>query len=101
MFVPKKSEPQLPDVLANPDDMSRMMEYAKRTIVTVEWLKHEIDKGKHPARSFAAFRVIVNDEPWGVIVIDSREPDGILQMSRLNGKFSPYGKAITPLLERV
>lgn len=98
-FVPKKGESPLPDVLGDQTE-ENMQTYAERTNVKVRWLKHEIHKDKHPAMSFAAFRVQVKGKPWGVIVLDSREPEGIVQRG-LSGKYSPYGKSITPLLGRV
>lgn len=63
---------ELPDLSADPpsDDWKR---YAEATGVTVEWLRQE----RPHARSFCGIPVQIKGKPWGVIVLDSRNPQKI------------------------
>jgi len=50
-------------------------EYAQRTLVTPEVVRQRIAEGKTLARSYCGIPVEVRGKMWGVIVIDSRNPE--------------------------
>jgi len=67
---------QLPEITATSVDTD-IAEYAKKTYVTVAWVKKRLEEKKTLARSLAAIPIEVDNKPWGVIVIDSTEPTGV------------------------
>jgi len=48
--------------------------YAQATNVSVKWVDWRIRKNKACAQSYAGRPIEVNNELWGVLVIDSRSP---------------------------
>ncbi|MCB9866898.1 MAG: GAF domain-containing protein [Phycisphaerales bacterium] len=62
----------LPDVVAESDDALKS-EYARQTGVSVEWLNWRT----YNARSFMGIPIEVNGALWGVVVLDSADPQGI------------------------
>ncbi|SRR6266550_690036 len=60
----------LPDLRNAPIDQN-FEDYAKRTWVSVEWLRRE----PPDARSFYGIPVEIGGKPWGVVVLDSRRPN--------------------------
>lgn len=84
----------LPDLTASPAP-SDFEAYSKATGVSVPWLM----KKRPKARSFCGIPVEVKGAPWGVIVLDSRSPDGIPASSQVH--FRPVGRILGKLLERV
>lgn len=85
---------ELPDVNGEPsdDDISR---YAEATNVTAEWVR----VNKPSARSFYALQVIDNGKPWGVIVVDSRNP--ALNKKRMSSRFQATGTFLALFAKRV
>lgn len=67
---------ELPDLSGNPTE-EEINGYADETNCTIEWLKNRIAKRKYMARSITAIPIEINYRLWGVLVIDSRSPDGI------------------------
>ena len=64
----------LPDVTSTTDDKI-LKQYAKKTNITFEWLKN---KNPRPtATAYLGIPVEINNELWGVIVLDSSNPNGI------------------------
>lgn len=62
----------LPKIEPTSND-KQLSRYAEKTWVTVNWMKKEQCK----ARSFCGIPVKVRGKPWGVIILDSREPAAI------------------------
>jgi len=67
--------------LPDPEDESQHEEYARRTFVTASWVKETGIR----ARSFFGIPVEVRGKPWGVIVIDSRDPCPPTVVEDING----------------
>jgi hypothetical protein len=84
----------LPDLDDAPQEKD-FESYSRATGVSVEWLK----KRRPKARSFCGIPVEVKGASWGVIVLDSRNPDGIPVSSEVH--FRPVGRILGKLLERV
>jgi GAF domain-containing protein len=83
----------LPDLEVD-ETPETIAEYAKKTWVSPEWIARE----KPRSRSLLGIPVEVRNEPWGVLVLDSRAPDGV---SRVTPEmYRPYAKALGKLLER-
>ncbi len=71
MFVPERGEEPLPDI--SRESTSRDEEsYAARTFVTCE----DVRRNRWKARSFATLTVRVDGRRWGVLVLDSVDPEG-------------------------
>lgn len=94
--VPENEKP-LP-VLSAMSKETEIESYAKSCKVKTESVKLLIRRGKPAAQSFAALRVQLKGKPWGVLVLDSRNP-GPIDKSRLD-RFKVYANLLTPLLER-
>ncbi len=56
---------------------AKRREYAEKTFTPVELIDLYIRANKPIGRSFAAFPIEVKGNVWGVVVIDSRAPDGV------------------------
>jgi hypothetical protein len=85
---------KLPDLAGSPTD-DDFRTYAKGSFLSVEQLKKKIPK----ARSMYGIPVEVKGALWGVIVLDSRSPDGI--RSDVQTFYRPLGKFLPKLLERL
>ena len=77
---------------ANPTDQE-IANYAKLSWVDGEWVR----ANRPAARSLLAFPVEVKNEPWGVIVLDSRDPQGIKANPE---SYASFAKMLGKLLER-
>jgi hypothetical protein len=66
----------LPEVLANSSDKV-LKDYAKKTWMTEPQVKQYLKNGKVLARSFWGITIEMQGKNWGVVVVDSRRPDGI------------------------
>lgn len=56
---------------------AELEKYAARTFISKERLKRDLNSGKFPGRAFWGIPIEVQGKLWGVIVIDSRQPDGL------------------------
>lgn len=84
----------LPSLQGQPTDEDYAA-FAERTFVTVEWLKR-----KRPfARSLLGIPVEVKGEVWGVLVLDSRDPQGV--NSATEQKYRPFARYLGKFLERL
>lgn len=63
---------ELPDINKSPPQ-GVLEDYARRTFVATEWLQGT----RRHARSFCGIPVEVKGRPWGVIILDSRNPNVI------------------------
>lgn len=83
----------LPDLSSNFYE-AQIMEYAGKSWVSEEWVR----KHRPLARSLCGIPVEVKGKPFGVIVLDSRNPDGIKVDY---DKFNLIAKSLGKLLEGV
>ncbi len=86
----------LPDLSNNPT-LQKKKEYARRTNVTLELVESRL--GKSNPRSLCGIPVEVKNNPWGVIILDSRDPHQIGN-TETSAYFSFIGKNLGKLLER-
>lgn len=88
----------LPDLcLDSATDM--VTEYARRTFVSVEMVSKRLKASRPCARSFQSIRVEVNNRPWGVLMIDSRE-SRLPNPQKTSHSFQSLAKTLQVLLER-
>ncbi|SFB80293.1 hypothetical protein SAMN05660443_0223 [Marinospirillum celere] len=73
-------------------------DYANNTYSDQKMIDHYINIDRKMPRSIAAIPVMVKNEPWGVLVLDSRRPDGVDENSVLN--FTLTVSLIGHLLEK-
>lgn len=71
----------LPDPTSVKKGSKRYLElindYASKTKCDPEMIAGYLDRNRPLSRSIAAIPVMVNDRVWGVIVLDSRKPNGV------------------------
>lgn len=73
---------QLPDILADKNkDKAKEKEYARKTKSTEAVVSRYWDASRPMPRSIAAIPIEVHGSLWGVLVLDSRRPDGVSQES--------------------
>jgi hypothetical protein len=84
----------LPDLSNNPSS-DELAEYAEQSGLSVHQLRKKMPK----TRSMFGIPVEVKGNLWGVIVVDSRSPDGIKR--DVETIYRPLGKFLPKLLERV
>jgi hypothetical protein len=78
-----------------------LKKYADKTKMDVSELEARIKHGKSFARSYCAFPVESdNGEIWGVIVIDSQDPDFPTEQEITN-LFFPVAQCLTKLISRL
>lgn len=82
----------LPDVQSS-SSTHDVQKYAERTSVTERWVK----KKSPGARSLMGFIVEAGGTPWGVLVVDSRNPD--LDLTKANVQWRNYGSLLDHLVE--
>lgn len=73
--------------------------FAARTHVDPKWVRRQLSAERPLAMSYAAILIRLKGQPWGVLVLDSRNPKPI-DREKL-AKFGVYGSLLTPLLERI
>ena len=83
----------LPEISENPP-CDVLAEYTERTFVVVAWWQRH----RQHARSFCGIPVEVKGKLWGVIVLDSRNPEGIDENAIRF--YSLIGRFLGKLLER-
>lgn len=97
VLVPKSAE-SLP-VLDQQSPDADIERYASETGVEPTWVRSQLLRGRPLARSYAALLVRLKGQPWGVLVLDSRN-EARIDVTKLD-RFKAYGNLLTPLLERV
>jgi hypothetical protein len=92
---------ELPDIQKSSQETNdnTIVEYAKRTFVTPEWLSRRLAVGAPIARSFCAIPIEVKKARWGVVMIDSRVAT-IPAPQKTMHIFKFVGKTLGRLLER-
>lgn len=88
----------LPDIQESCDDVS-CKEYARNSFVSSDWVRRRLRSGKPFAKCFYAIRIEVRKKPWGVIMIDSRNPR-MPQPQKAQHQFPLVAKTLAILLER-
>jgi hypothetical protein len=73
---------KLPDLLADPSPAA-IAEYARQAKVSENWIRMRLKQGKPCPRSMCGIPVEVGGDVWGVIVLDSRDGDGIKSSSHI------------------
>lgn len=71
----------LPEVLNGEGNRNVEREYAAKTRSTVEVVRNYRAAGRPMPRAIAAIPIEVHGSPWGVLVLDSRRPDGVPENS--------------------
>jgi len=70
-------------------------EYAAGTSVTTEWVRKRLKAKRPMARSFCGLPVECNGTMWGVLVIDSRNPEA------KTPEFDPHFRFVAGLLGKI
>lgn len=94
----------LPDLNIDNPQETDIIEYAKRAFVTKEWICNRMQTNRRglQCRSLFGICIEVKGIPWGVLVIDSRNPEpSRLRKSYKNAKLEAYKDILSKLLERV
>ena len=79
------------------DDSESMSKYAEKTCVKLIWVQAQVGANKPFATCFRAIPIEVSGEMWGVLLLDSRNPNGI-QKNKVN--LMQYAYFFGKLLER-
>lgn len=98
VYVPGVGEDPLPEIKADATEED-IRNYAQRTCVHPDWVRARISSGRKAPQAYAALKIQLAGEPWGVLVIDSRAREPI-DGEKLK-RFRAYGNLLTPLLERI
>lgn len=94
------SEGKILPVLTTQSSKDHIEEYANSTFVNEQWINSRLGKEKPLARSLFAFRIKCNGKPWGVMVVDSVDPDAIHEYSKLIRPIKDLRFLIEEVLER-
>lgn len=90
----------LPDLSDNSTDED-IKKYSSETNIDPDFLIKRIADHKPNARSFYAFVIERKDEPWGVVVLDSRDPKGIKSPRGISRNIEILSKQLNFLLEKI
>jgi hypothetical protein len=90
---------QLPDLNRSSSEKT-VRSYASKTNINPEFLKSKLKSGKEFARSFWGIHVECKGKTWGVIVIDSRNPE-IVDNEQLKTIYRPIGACLSRLIEHL
>jgi hypothetical protein len=89
----------LPEIEQHKRVPQRVDEYAKATHVDVDWVHDRLNKGKPLPRSMCGIPVGSNENPWGVIVIDSVAPGGV--QDNAMQMYQMFGNSLNTMLKKV
>jgi hypothetical protein len=91
---------KLPDLYSD-TSKENVAAYANETWLAEELVRKRMEEGLSLARSYLGIQIEVKGKRWGVIVLDSRKPDGILTpKGRDSERYSVMAKFLGRLLER-
>lgn len=88
----------LSDLSERPNEKN-IKKYADRTKSDINYIRTRVKEGKLFALSYWGIHVEVDGEPWGVIVIDSRNQE-IAKSDQIRQIFEPFGKCLCHLLKK-
>ena len=95
---------ELPDLNMEHPNEADVETYARRTFVSVEWVKWQIKKQQRgpQARALLGIPVEAKGNSWGVLVVDSRSPQPI-QLNKVfkSPGFQAHSDLLSRLLEKV
>jgi hypothetical protein len=86
----------LPEITEK-SSLSEIEEYARSTKIELDWVSER--KNKNLPRALCGIPIEVNGSLWGVLVLDSREPEQI-GTNQMFDMFTLIGSSIGKLLER-
>jgi len=89
----------LPDLHGNPTKQD-IEKYAAASFASEEWIEQRLEKGSRCARSFCGMPVEVNNNLWGVIVIDSQIEE-LPDSSELRRAYGLYGRLLGNMLQGI
>jgi GAF domain-containing protein len=91
--------------LPDPSDETHIADYARQSFVPLAWVR----KTNERARSYFGIPIEVRGRPWGVVVLDSRDPcppgvvetlDGDIQVAKhIAYAYSTAARALGKILE--
>lgn len=92
------------DKLPNLTDTSSdriAIRYARKAFVDIKWVKRRLRRGSCPIRSMVGIPIEVDGKPWGAIVVDSRNPQTIIDIKELEEgeEFKRLARSLSKLLE--
>ncbi len=73
----------LPEINSSSSE-NEVKAYAKKIWVSEDWVKLKVKQTKPLARSFIGFPIKVNGERWGVVIVDSVRPDGVINPANVS-----------------
>lgn len=89
----------LPD-LGKSASKKNKRDYARKAFVTLEFVDEQIKRGSCKSRSMVGIPIEVLGKPWGVIVVDSRNPRKIIDRDHVeSGEFARLARTLSKLLE--
>lgn len=94
----------LPDLSIENPQNTDIQEYAKRAYVTEEWIRNRMRTNRRGLQCRSLFGVCIEAKgvPWGVLVIDSRNPEpSRLKTASRNSKLEICKNVLNRLLEKV
>lgn len=89
--------PDLPNLSSSSADR-QIARYAKRTSCPIPIVKDYVTRGRDLPRSIGAIPIEVDNAPWGVLVLDSREEQGVTP--ELLNSYTLIVSSISQLLEK-
>jgi len=91
---------ELPDPIRLKSD-DAMQEYADATHVPIDWVRGRVAKIKPFSRSLCGIRIEVDGKPWGVLVLDSTQPNAIKSQRTIDSNFRIVARVFAELLRKV
>jgi len=89
----------LPDFSGQPNEES-IQEYAHGTFIPVQWVKERVEQKKPLPRSLYGMPIEIKGKLWGVLVLDSRNPNGI-KADKVKQVHRMVAVMLSRLLERI
>jgi hypothetical protein len=87
----------LPQITKNSKD-AQVVKYSERTFCPAPIVRDYVARGRPLPRSIGAMPIEVNNKPWGVLVLDSRDDQGVTD--NLVRDFSLMVNSISHMLEK-
>lgn len=75
-------------------------QYAQVTHVPPSWVKQRLRRGDPLSRAYMGLVVEVNNKPWGIIMLDSLDPDALLEQRTIGNRFVVVARVLSELLRK-